>query len=141
MSRAKGTRWASDPPWTVPRGLQCAPPPGMRWAGPGRCLILGPTTPPQTVRPEDWGDAAATEIQAVMLASAIRVRAECIGRWPVSHAVFTLRPTLARVSVGERLSVSPAESRTGELWAFPLAHLVGPPRPPANLAQQPPSQP
>ena len=141
MSRAKGTRWASAPPWTVPRDIQCAPPTGMRWAGPGRCLILGPTTLPQTVRPEDWGDAAATEIQAVMLVSAIRVSAECIGRWPVSHAVFTLRPTLAHVRIGERLTVSPAESRTGELWTFPLAHAVGPLRQPADFAQQPSNQP
>lgn len=141
MSRTKASRWASDVPWAVPRDIQCAPPAGMRWAGPGRRLILGPTTPPQTVRPEDWGKAVAAEIQAVMLVSAIRAHAQCIGRWPTPHAVFTRRPTLVHVSAGERLTVSPAESRTGELWAFPLAHLVGPPRPPADSVQQPSNQP
>lgn len=121
MSRTRATRWATDLPWPVPRNLQCQPPSGMRWAAPGRCLILGPTKPPQTIRPEDWGDALATEIQAVMLVSAVYARAQCIGRWPTSHVLFTRRPTVARVSVGGHITVSAAGGHTGELWAFPLA--------------------
>lgn len=95
----------------------------MRWAAPGRCLILGPSRPPQTIRPEDWGDVVAAEVQAVVFVSAVYARAQCIGRWPTSYTLFTHRSTVARISVGERITVSPAEGRTGELWAFPLAYL------------------
>jgi hypothetical protein len=98
----------------------------MRWAAPGRRLVLGPTKPPQSIRPDDWGDVVSAEVRAVLLVSAVHARVECIGRWPMSHVLFTRRPIVARVSVGGRITVTSAEGRTGELFAFPLAYLDDP---------------
>jgi len=109
----------------------------MQWAAAGRCLIFGPATPAQVIRPEDWGDAVAGRVQAIALVSAIHAHALCIGHMPSGQTIYTRRAALVHLSRGDRLTVSAAESRTGELWAFPLARMVGPPQPPAAPSNQP----
>lgn len=137
MSGTRRNRWDPEVPWEVPRDLRWPLPAGMQWAAAGRCLRLGPATPAQVIRPEDWGDAVAGRVQAVALVSAIHAHALCIGHLPSGYAIYTRRPALVHMSLGDHLTVRVAKSRAGELWAAPLARVVGPPQPPAAPGNQP----
>lgn len=132
MRRDRALHWSPSHPWTIPRDLKCTPPAGMTWAAPGRLLLIGPQRAREVIRPDDWGPEVAPQVSAVMLVSAVQAWVICLGCIPLDGRVFTRRPRVFHLRPGEGLSVSAAESRTGELWAFPLTHLIGPPRPAIN---------
>lgn len=133
MSGTRRNRWDRGVPWEVPRDMAAKPAAGMRWAATGRCLTIGPDSPPQVIRADDWGDGVACQVQALMVVSALQARIESPSDpWQSVRKVLTRRPVVFRLGAGSVIKVSPAESRTGELWVFPLTDLAGPPRPLAD---------
>lgn len=119
-------RWSPLVPWTVPRTLTCAPPTGTTWAAPGRVTLVGPKRPAALIRAGDWGDNVAERISGAVLVSATQARVLVLGSLPMEHRLCSKRPLLVHLGPSYRIQVSSAESRTGELWAFPLKHLAAP---------------
>lgn len=126
MKRSRLSRWDPACPWAVPRDIKFRVPVGMAWADHGRCIRLTPNSAAQFIRPEDWGESTACQVCAVVLVSAVHANAWVIGSFPIDHRIYTKRPLLVRIRRGQQISITPAESRTGDLWAFPLLHLAGP---------------
>lgn len=137
MSRVGISPWDCRVPWKVPRDLTWSPPLDMAWAGGGRMLILWPREPSLLIAPQDWGEPVTSQICAVLLVSAVQARAGVIGGWPMDHAVYCKRPLLVRLQPGHHVSVHTSESRSGELWVFPLRSRVGPPSPFINSSPTP----
>lgn len=113
-------RWDARVPWHVPRTLSWSPPPGMYWVAPGQLHRLGPQVGAQVISADDWTADVATLVQAVLLVSAVRACALVLGGIPADHLLYSRRPVLLHLNRHQRISVTARESRTGELWAFPL---------------------
>lgn len=116
----------------LPRDLRCPPPNGMAWAGAGRQFLIKPSGPSQFIELGEWGDEVASQIVALMVVSAVQAQALVSGPLPTSHHVRSRRAIVIRMQRNYSVRVNPRESRTGELWAFPLMNLVGPPWPAIN---------
>lgn len=126
MARSRLTCWDSRFPWEVPREMTSKPPDDMTWAATGRRYELGPYSPPAVIKPEDWTGAEAGPICALLLVSSVHARALIKGPPPGISRLFTRRPLTVHLAYGQQLTVNAAESRFGEVWAFPLMRLVGP---------------
>lgn len=131
MSTARRHRCDPLVPWEVPRDFRVTVPEGLQWAAPGRPYLVGPSRPPQLIRLDDWGQEVAVRACALMLVSRVRVGvdAPAADHWARCSQLFTLKPAVFHVAPGGFVKVSPSEGRTGELWAFPMEELAGPPKP------------
>lgn len=137
MNRSSTSRWDPHVPWKVPRKLTWSPPPDLAWAEQGRKLIVGPGKPSQVIAPEDWVQPTASQICALLFVSAVQARVYTLAGIPTDCLLYSNKPALVRLWRGNRFGVHSCESRTGELWAFPLRYRVGPPRPFTNPPLQP----
>lgn len=129
MKRSKLLHWNPDFPWAVPRDLTAKPPAGMVFIGAGRMVLIGRQQPAQPITPADWGEVIGSQTRALLLVCAVQGHYS-VQDWPAAGHLRTNRPALVHLALGQRLTVTPADSRTGELWAFPLRPLTGPPTPP-----------
>lgn len=136
MKRSKLLHWHSGFPWEVPRDTAFNLPEGMAYAATGRMVLMGPQRPPQTLKPEDWDEATASQVQALLLVSAVHCGFIAGGTFPFAGDAYARRPTVVSLRPGQWLEVRIAESRTGQLWAFPLRPLIGPPTPPLHIAHK-----
>lgn len=128
MKRTKLTRWHPAFPYEVPRDLTMKLPSGLTYAGAGRMVLVGPQRPRQSFRLEDWGEAIASQARALLLVAAVQCHYQAHDL-PAVGRLLTRRPQFVHIHPGQRVEVSSGESRTGELWAFPIRPLLGPPQP------------
>ncbi|RZK99794.1 MAG: hypothetical protein EOP36_18090 [Rubrivivax sp.] len=127
MKRSKLLHWHPGFPWEVPRDTPVKLPDGMTYAAVGRMVLMGPERPPQTLKPEDWDEATASQVRALLLVSAVHCQFTVGGTFPSAGHAYARRPTVVSLRPGAWVVVSVAETRTGQLWTFPLRPLIRPP--------------
>jgi hypothetical protein len=106
--------------WQVPRDMRFVLPTGMSYLAAGRVVLLRPGRPGQSLSPEDWGQGVAVQVTAVLLVSALHAHFVTEGGCPNNGRVYTRKPRVVHLRAGQRITVTPAASMTGELHAFPL---------------------
>lgn len=128
------TRRSPDHALKVPRDLTVELPTGVTYAASGRMVVIGLRSPCHSFGFEDWGQRIASQANALLMVSAIQCYFASSNQTAAGR-IYGFCPKFIPLEPGQRVSVCPADGDTGELWAFPLRVLSGPPTPPFTTLQ------
>jgi hypothetical protein len=134
VKRSELTHSIPEHPLAVPRNLAVELPAGMTYAAAGRMVVISPQSPCHSFGFEDWGQLIAGRASALLLVSAVQCHYVISGT-TAAGCIYPFCPKFIHTGPRQRVSVCPADGHTGELWAFPLRSLSGPPTPPFTTLQ------